>query len=74
LKPRKKYGRKLRYYAMDMNVPDGDILVLDESKINEIVAELEEVGYECIRDDDLLMTATTLDFDPDDYPQVDDEE
>ena len=70
----KKYGRKLRYYAMDMNVPDGDILVLDESKMNEIVAELEEVGYECIRDDDLLMTATTLDFDPDDYPQVDDEE
>jgi hypothetical protein len=53
-----------------MNVPDGDILVLKEKQMDEIVAVLEKLGYECRRDDDLLMAGTTLDFDPDDYPEV----
>jgi hypothetical protein len=69
-----KYGRKTRYSAMDMNVPDGDILVLKEKQTDEIVTELEILGYECHRDDDLLMAGTALDFDPDDYPGVDDNE
>ncbi len=66
-----KFGRKRRYSAMDMNVPKGDILVLNEKQMDEIVAELEKLGYECRREDHLLMAGTTLDFDPDDYPQVD---
>jgi hypothetical protein len=69
-----KFGRKMGYTAMDMNVPEGDILVLDEKQMDEIVAKLEKLGFECRRDDDLLMAGTTLDFDPDDYPDVDDEE
>ena len=66
-----KFGRKMSYSAMDMNVPEGEILVLDEKQMDEIVAELEKLGYECRRDDDLLIAGTTLDFDPDDYPDVD---
>ena len=69
-----KFGRKMRYYAMDMNVPRGEILVLEEKQMDEIVAELEKLGYICQRDDDLLMAGTTLDFDPDDYPWVDEDE
>lgn len=65
-----KFGRKVRYSAMDMNVPEGQILVLEEKQMDEIVAELEKLGYECRRDDDILMAGTTLDFDPDDYPEV----
>jgi hypothetical protein len=57
-----------------MNVPDGDILVLKEKQMDEIVAVLEKLGYECRRDDDLLMAGTTLDFDPDDYPGNPDDE
>ena len=69
-----KFGRKTRYSAMDMNVPDDAILVLKEKQMDEIVAELVKLGYVCRRDDDLLMAGTTLDFDPDDYPEIDDEE
>ena len=69
-----KFGKKMRYYAMDMNVPRGEILVLEEKQMDEIVAELEKLGYICQRDDDLLMAGTTLDFDPDDYPWVDEDE
>ena len=67
-----KFGRKMSYSAMDINVPDGDILVLDEKQMDEIMAALEKLGYECMRDDDLLMAGTTLDFDPDEFPYVDD--
>jgi len=69
-----KFGQKMRYYAMDMNVPDGDILVLEEEQMDEIAAVLEKVGYVCKRDDDLLNAGITLDFDPDDYPWVNEEE
>ena len=62
-----KFGRKVRYSAMDMNVPEGQILVLEEKQMDEIVAVLEKLGYKCRRDDDLLMAGNTLDFDPDDY-------
>ncbi|MEN6580669.1 MAG: hypothetical protein ABFD05_08585, partial [Anaerolineaceae bacterium] len=68
-----KFGRKMSYSAMDINVPEGEILVLDEKQMDEIVAELEKLGYECRRDDDLLIAGTSLDFDPDDYPQIDEE-
>lgn len=68
-----KFGRKMRYAAMDMNIPKGEILVLDVNQMDEIVAALEEFGYICKRDDDLLVVATTMDFDPDDYPWVDEE-
>lgn len=69
-----KYGRKLQYYAMDGNVPAGDILELDEEKMDNIVAELESFGYTCRRDEELIYAAIVLDFDPDDYPYVDEEE
>jgi len=69
-----KFGQKMRYYAMDMNVPDAEILVLEEEQMDEIAAELEKHGYVCKRDDDLLMAGTTLDFDPDDYPWFDEDE
>jgi hypothetical protein len=69
-----KYGTKMRYAAMDMNVPGGDILVLEEKQMDVIVAELEKLGFVCRRDDDLLMAGTTLDFDPDEYPFVEEEE
>ncbi|NLI08744.1 MAG: hypothetical protein GX457_16895 [Thermotogaceae bacterium] len=68
-----KFGRKTRYTAMDMNVPEGDILVFTEKQMDKIVTELEKLGYECRRDDDLLTAGTTLDFDPDDYPYIDEE-
>lgn len=41
--------------------------------MDEIVAELEKLGYSCRRDDDLLIAGTTLDFHPDDYPSIDEE-
>lgn len=69
-----KFGRKMRYYAMDMNVPRGEILVLEEKQMDKIAAELEKAGYVCKRDDDLLTAGITFDFDPDDYPWVDEEE
>lgn len=71
-----KIGSKMGYSAMDMNVPGGYILVLEDKQMGNIVAELERLGYECRRDDDLLMAGTTLDFDPDDYafPDMDEEE
>ena len=69
-----EFGRKMRYYAMDMNVPRGEILVLEEKQMDEIAAELEKAGYVCKRDDDLLNAGITLDFDPDDYPWVDEED
>ena len=69
-----KFGRKTRYSAMDVNVPEGDILVLDETQMDEIVAALEKLGYECRREEDMLMACTTLDFDPDDYPNVDEDD
>lgn len=43
----------------------------NEENMDEIVAELEKLGYACKRNDDLLTAGTTLDFDPDDYPWVD---
>ncbi len=68
-----KFCRKTSYSSMDMNVPEGDILVLEEKQMDKIVAELEKLGYACRQDDDLLMAGTTLDFDPDDYPYIDEE-
>ena len=38
--------------------------------MDKIVAEPEKLGYECRRDDDMLMAGTTLDFDPDEYPTI----
>ena len=64
---REKFGRRFRYAAMDMKVPDGEGLELDESKMNEIVEALEERGFECRRDDTLVLAATTSDFDPDEF-------
>lgn len=69
-----KFSRKIPYYGKDMNVPDGDVLVLDEEKIGEIAAALEELGFTCRRDDKLLIAATTLDFDPNEYPEVEEGE
>ena len=66
-----KFGRKMRYAAMDMNIPSGEMLALKGTQMDEIAAELEKRGYVCKRDDDLLMAGTTLDFDPDNYPWVD---
>lgn len=65
-----KYGRKMPYYAMDMHVPDGEMLVLDEDKLDEIAEALEEMGYACLRDDALIISATTLDFDPEDFSEI----
>ena len=62
-----KYGRRFKYYAMDMNVPGGYALELDESKLKEILEILEKEGYECRRDDELILAATTCDFDSEDY-------
>jgi hypothetical protein len=69
-----KYGSKSRYYAMDMNVPSGEVLNLSEEHMDEIAAALEEAGYQTRRDDDLINAAITLAFDPDDYPYIDEEE
>ncbi len=69
-----KFGYKMHYAGMDMNVPGGEILVLDEKRLDEIVTELEKLGYKCKRDDNLLMAGTTLDFDPDDYPEAPEED
>jgi len=69
-----KYGRKMPYYGMDLNVPGGDMLVLDGEKIDEIATALEKLGYICRRDDELLIAATTLDFDAEDYPEVEEGE
>lgn len=49
-------------------------LVLEEMQMDEIAAELEKAGYVCKRDDDLLTAGITLDFDPDDYPWLDEED
>ena len=64
-----EFGRKMQYSAMDANAPAGEILILDEERMPVIVAALEHAGFTCFRDDELLMAAATLDFDPDDYPE-----
>jgi hypothetical protein len=62
-----KFGRRFKYTAMDMNVPDGEGLALDESKTDEIVEALEIYGFHCRRDDELILGATTSDYDPDEF-------
>ncbi len=62
-----KFGRRVKYNAMDMNVPSGDVLELDESRMEEIVEALESFGFDCRRDDELIIAATIIDFDPEDY-------
>lgn len=68
-KIQEEFGRKMQYSAKDANAPAGEILILDEERMPEIVAVLEHAGFTCFRDDELLMAAVTLDFDPDDYPE-----
>ncbi len=65
----KKYGQLTSYASMDMNVPSGNILVLDKEKVVEIAEALNASGYHCIRDDALILAAVTLDFEPEDYPE-----
>jgi len=67
----KMFGRHFSYYAMDMNVPAGEALKLDESKLDEIVQALEERGFVCQRDDELILAATTSDFDPEEFDDID---
>ena len=67
-----KYGQKTQYYAMDMSVPSGEVLNLSEAHMDEIVAALENAGYHPRRDDDLIDAATILDYDPEDYPEIED--
>jgi len=63
-----KYGQLSRYYAMDGNVPKGQILNLDEDRMVEIVAALEEHGYVCRRDDDQVDAYFQPAFDPFEFP------
>ena len=67
-----KYGQKTHYQAMDMSVPNGEFLILSESLMDEIVAALENMGYQPRRDDDLIDAATILEYDPEDYPETED--
>ena len=68
------FGRRFTYVAMDMNVPAGEALELDEGKVSEIVEALEERGFVCRRDDELILAATTSDFDPDEFEDIDPEQ
>lgn len=70
----KEFGRTMKYYAMDMNVPHGDVLELDEDRMDDIVRALEAKGYRCRRDDALIEAATVIDFDPDEYPEMPEED
>jgi len=63
-----KYGQLSRYNAMDGNVPRGQILNLDEDRMVEIVAALEEHGYTCRRDDDQVDFYFQPAFDPNEFP------
>jgi hypothetical protein len=62
-----EFGRRFSYVAMDMNIPAGEALELDETKVNEIFQALTERGFNCRRDDELILAATTSDFDPEDF-------
>ena len=66
----KEFGRTMKYYAMDMNVPHGNVLELDKDRMDDIVRALEAKGYRCRRDDALIEAATVIDFDPEEYPEV----
>ena len=69
-----KYGKTRKYYSCGGNpVPPGNILDLDDDRVDEIVADLEVAGFVCREDDDLISNATTFDIDLDDYPDRDDE-
>ena len=59
-----QYGQTYRYHAMDANVPAGLVLELDENRVDEIIQALEEKGYHCRQDDDLIDAACGSDFDP----------
>ena len=67
-----EFGRRLHYTAMDMNVPIGEVLELDETKVDEIVQALEERGFMCRQDDELILAATTSDYDPDEFDDPND--
>ena len=63
-----KFGLLKQYYAMDGNVPGGNILILDESRMDEIVKEMESHGFHCIRNDSLIEEAYGTSFNPEDFP------
>lgn len=62
-----EFGRRFSYIAEDMNVPAGEALELDETQLDEIVEALEARGFKCRRDDELILAATTSDYDPEDF-------
>jgi hypothetical protein len=66
------FGKQTSYYAMDGNVPGGNILVLDEERMEDIIAALESQGYSCNRNDEQVSTVFGPDFNPDDYPEAPD--
>jgi len=65
-----KFGRRSCYYAMDGNVPGGEVLELDNKRTEEIIHAMEEMGYHCRMDDALIENAYGSSFNPDEYPQA----
>jgi len=65
-----QYGRRIRYAAMDMNIPSGEALELDESKLDEIILALEAYGFEPRRDDALVLAALGMDINPNEGDEV----
>ena len=55
---------------MDMNIPSGEALELDESKLDEIILALEAYGFEPRRDDALVLAALGMDINPNEGDEV----
>ena len=55
---------------MDMNIPSGEALELDESKLDEIILALEAYGFETRRDDALVLAALGMDINPNEGDEV----
>ncbi len=58
----KTIGRQTHYSAMNMNFPDGDFLPSQEHRSDEIVADLQKLGFQCNLADNRLIASNKRDF------------
>ncbi len=69
-----KFGRKMRYYAMDMNVPRGEILFWKRNRWTRSRLSLKRPVMSASAMMICSMPAITLDFDPDDYQYINEDD
>lgn len=65
-----EFGSKTHYYAMDMDVPPGEVLMIEQDQTEAVIQKMGELGYTCVEDQELVADACTFDLNPEDYPSI----